>query len=53
MFYRITLFIMWAMHDIKTQENGNVFNKDIASKVLLSYLFSLAPSWSRNMRDET
>ena len=43
---------MGVMHDVKTQDNGNVFNKDIASKVLLSYLFGLAPQWSRIMRDE-
>ena len=44
---------MSVVHDVKTQGNGNVFNKDIASKVLLSYLFGLAPRWSQIMRDET
>ena len=42
-----------AQDDVKTQDNKNVFNKDFASKVLSSYLFVLAPWWSRIMRDET
>ena len=43
---------MSVIHDVKTQDNGNVSNKNIASKVLLSYLFGLAHGWSRIMRDE-
>ena len=37
MLYRITLFIVWVIHDVKTEDNRNVFDTDIASKVLLSY----------------
>ena len=44
---------MGLIHDVKKQDNKNVFNKDFASKVLSSYLFVLAPWWSRIMRDET